>query len=733
MTIELKHPFKDKCPNIDGLLKRDDGTIINGIESLCSHIKKEAEKYSTIIEPEKYKGDALELFVEYLIKVDGADNRIGIYDYRLLTDDGDEDCGVDGHGRGDNQNPATVQVKFRRGDYVLKANEDHLSNFLTSSWSDYGVPIEDTKNMLIITTGLKVDEISREKMLKNKVRVLNRDALRSMCDNRDEFWIRFYESVNKSRVKTEMVKPYELREHQSEASEAVVNDNNSKGKVVLPTGCGKTIIEAEVIRKKIIECQAKNIVPVIKVNASRILLCFQLFEEIFKYLNSYGISAKYVNFNSGSADDRFYITELRKLNMIYREITSTTSAKAVKEEFDKSQKEGIPLIIVSTYHSSERFADSGIVPDITIHDEAHNLVSREFSKAAVLPSKADFYFTATEKVTDSCEDLGMNNEAIFDKMIYTKSAKEMIEKGEMVTPRIHIIKAKNGGKVDVEKTEADYSTLFNSITNAFFAHDKQIKEDSYDNSRIGAKILVVCRGQQDLIEMVKTQVFKDFRILYPDIHIFALSSEFGLLNDDQHFKAPVTNSKKFKFLKKLKELKDGDRCIVFHVDMIGEGVDIPGITGVMPFRNCELSKFVQNIGRAARLHRDDRRRFYAKEIKPIDVKKYIKPYSWIIIPTFLSNSDGFADRFRGIITKLRDEYGVTKENVMISNDNGLSEDEDIDVDNEIDKKKKHSKSGVDGFVNEFEEMTCLEKIIFDDRVEQRKNELLKQFEDIVKS
>lgn len=730
--IELTHPFKDKCPDVDGLLKKSDGTIVNSIESFCSHIKREAEKYTTIIDSEKYKGDALELFVEYLIKVDGADNRIGIYDYKLLTDDGDEDCGVDGHGLGDNKNPATVQVKYRRGDYVLTANLDHLSNFLTASWFDYAVSIEDNKNMLIITTGLKVDEQSREKMLKNKVRVLNRDALREMCDNRPEFWTRFYESVTKSRVQKQIIKPYELREHQSEATVAISKDENSKGKVVLPTGCGKTIIEADVIKSKIIECQAKGIVPVIKINASRILLCFQLFEEVFRYLNSYGIVAKYINFNSGNADDRYYVAELRKMNMVYREITSTTSAKSAKTEYDKAQVEKIPLIIFSTYHSSERFADSGIIPDLTIHDEAHNLVSREFSRCAVLPSKADFYFTATEKITDGNEGLGMNNEGIFDKMIYSRSAKEMIEKGEMVTPRIHIIRANNNAKIDVEKVDADYSTLFNSITTAFFAHDKQIKEDSYDNGKIGAKILVVCRGQQDLMEMVKTQSFKDFRILYPDVHVFALSSEFGLLNDDVHFKAPVTNSKKFKFLKKLKELKDSDRCIVFHVDMIGEGIDVPGITGVMPFRNCELSKFVQNIGRAARLHRDDRRRFYAGEITPKETKKYIKPYSWIIIPTFLTNSEGFADRFKGIIGRLRDEYGITKESVLISNDRGLSIDDDIDKDNDVDKNRKHTKSGIDGFVNEFEGMSCLEKIIFDDKTEQRKNEIVGELENLIK-
>jgi hypothetical protein len=82
------------------------------------------------------------------------------------------------------------------------------------------------------------------------------------------------------------------------------------------------------------------------------------------------------------------------------------------------------------------------------------------------------------------------------------------------------------------------------------------------------------------------------------------------------------------------------------------------------------------------------------------------------LPTFLINSEGFADRFKSIIWKLRGEYGIVRENVLISNDNGLSDDAEIDVDNDIDKKKKHTKSGIEEFVHEFEDMSLVEKIIW---------------------
>jgi superfamily II DNA/RNA helicase len=222
----------------------------------------------------------------------------------------------------------------------------------------------------------------------------------------------------------------------------------------------------------------------------------------------------------------------------------------------------------------------------------------------------------------------------------------------------------------------------------------------------------VCRGQQDLKEMFKTKEYELFKELRPDVHIFALSSDFGMVNDGKFIPKPVTNIKKYDMLKKLKELRSDEEALIFHVDMIGEGIDVPGITGVIPFRNCEMSKFIQNIGRAARLHPYDRKRFYEGEINPGIIEKYVKPYSWIILPTFLINSEGFADRFKSIIWKLRGEYGINKETVLINNDKGFSDEEVIDVDNGIEKKKKHTKSGIEGFNHEFEDMSLVEKIIW---------------------
>lgn len=712
--IKLVHTFKDVLPDVDEFFQAETETgVICSINSFTNRVNDLAEKYNLNIDPNIFKGHSLELLSEYLIKSSATDNRIGIYNYTPIQED---DYGVDGEGLGENGNPATVQVKFRKGDYVLTANEDHLTNFVLRSYTTHGVRMEDKKNMLIVTTALKVDERVVDNMLNNAVRVLHREALRQMLDNRPEWWLRFWESVKASRIgKKESLPKIELRQHQLEAVELGLYCGLKNGKIILPTGTGKTLIEADIILNTITEKIKSGKVPVIKVNSSRILLCFQLFNDIFKYLNSYGIIARYVNYNSGRPGERTYITEMRKKGGICREIISTTSFKEVQEVYEKCLQEKMPLVVFSTYHSSVKFSLSKIVPDLTIHDEAHNLVSNEFCNAAKLESGRDIFFTATEKVNEC--GIGMNNEEVFGPIIYSKSPREMIEAGEMVPPRVHVVRAKKGLVVNLNKLDRDYDALFMSISDAFFKHQIKLNETSYDSTKLGGKVLVVCRGQKDLLEMFETNIFKKFRETYPDIHIFALSSEFGLYNDEEYDNPPVSYAKKSKFLDKVRNLGLDEKAIIFHVDMIGEGIDVPGITGVMPFRNSELVKFIQNIGRASRLHVEDREKIYSGKITVEDRKKWIKPYSWVIIPTFLENSEGFSDRLREIINQLRNDYGyIPRQDTFIDNVRGLDEDEPIDTVNERDKNRPNTDSGLDEFDHEYETIT--EKIIFEDGLNQ---------------
>ena len=186
MEIKLTHRFLKQAHDISGLLKD-----CNKISTFCTRLEKQSTLFPDRYDPEKYKGDGLELFTEALIKLSPIDNRIGITNYSVTEG---TDVGVDGRGIGANGKPATVQVKYRGyGKTMLTANNDHLSNFVSASMIHEGVDPKDDNNMLIITTAEGLHFFTDQEMFKGKVRCLGREQLRILIDNNPMFWDKFRE------------------------------------------------------------------------------------------------------------------------------------------------------------------------------------------------------------------------------------------------------------------------------------------------------------------------------------------------------------------------------------------------------------------------------------------------------------------------------------------------------------------------------------------------------------
>lgn len=89
-----------------------------------------------------------------------------------------------------NGKPATVQAKYRQANHVLTHEKDNLVSFLGQSYKDerFKVDINDTQNMLLITSGQDVHYKTKENMLWSSVRILNREKLRALLDNNITFW-----------------------------------------------------------------------------------------------------------------------------------------------------------------------------------------------------------------------------------------------------------------------------------------------------------------------------------------------------------------------------------------------------------------------------------------------------------------------------------------------------------------------------------------------------------------
>ena len=196
MNIKLIHPFiVDSRADWTKLL-----SDVNNLQKFENRIKKYASSETEYLtEDEKgnkirtFIGDAWEVFVEMLLKSHPFDRRIGISHYCPMHPlFGNEDHGVDGKGIGTNGRIATVQAKFRsKPNYRLTANQDHLSNFLSSSIIEHKVDLNDTENIVIITNCEGLHYHTDEKMLYGKVKCLGRDAVRQFVDNNIPFWDEF--------------------------------------------------------------------------------------------------------------------------------------------------------------------------------------------------------------------------------------------------------------------------------------------------------------------------------------------------------------------------------------------------------------------------------------------------------------------------------------------------------------------------------------------------------------
>jgi len=693
----LTHPFKDTINVADFRVDKNGQPIIT-IDKFCSHVRWQAGQLAAGLvdsgvsqdaaegSANKYKGDALEILVEYMMLTMGETSMLSVWDYKPMPSSCD--YGIDGYGKGANGKTATVQVKNYIPTPEFMLTDRVLGTFLASSSLGFtidgetlAVDQDDTKNMLVVTTGLGF-HYGFEARYGNKVRCVNRENLKAMLDNQHEWWNRFYDSIHGSQIKRKAAtKKKELRRHQRDAVAAADGFTGDRGQIICPTGTGKTLIEAAVVA----ELLKSNPTAHIQFNSPRISLCFQLANDVANYLTEQGINNfVLLNFNSGKNDEAPIIEMVKQSGGIYNGMKFTTNHRDVVDQLALARSKNAPLIVFSTYHSAENLSDSGEVPDLMLHDEAHNLVNNLFSRVVDIPATQHLFFTATPINTASSDGLGMNNVAKFGPRIFEVSARKMILRGEMVPPHLLAILPAKNAVYDALKVEDDSEAMIRATLFAFEEHERILQEASYNPSLIGGKMLVALKGQDDLFAIQKSKVLRDFLLANPDVHVGGMASDFGVWWDDDWNSGPQTPSKREFALNRLREAGVAERVLFFHVDMIGEGINVPGLTGVMPFREMNEGKLCQLIGRAARLHPFDRERLYNGEIAsddnpytrnsepiPEDVNLWVKPFCLIVIPDYFNNSFDWEARIRNVIDTLRRGYDFSFIHHVHESYNGL--------------------------------------------------------------
>ena len=158
------------------------------ISTLINKFKKESlewEKYGYSEKDGKDKmiGDLFEIFAEVFFKILGASNNIGVYDYQIEIDD----YGVDGFGKGIDDKPCAIQVKFR-SDINTELTQEDLNQFGYQAIVKHGVDKDTNTNLIVLTTAGGMHWLTDSKVFLGKIRTINREQLRTLVDGNFPFW-----------------------------------------------------------------------------------------------------------------------------------------------------------------------------------------------------------------------------------------------------------------------------------------------------------------------------------------------------------------------------------------------------------------------------------------------------------------------------------------------------------------------------------------------------------------
>jgi len=443
----------------------------------------------------------------------------------------------------------------------------------------------------------------------------------------------------------------ELRQYQIDSVHASLS--SAKGIICLPTGSGKTAVQSAML----LEDQKNNSGhKVYMVLAPRIVLSYQLLKEYFIDFNNSGVKFWYAGLHSGGSVDIKEFEQARDGDLDFQDILVTTSSVSLRDEMEKAKQQDLPIIIFGTYHSADRaiMAMDGIPFDTVICDEAHYLVSDQFEslvKLGGIISERIIFFTATMQTTSSENGKGMNNRERFGEVLLEKIPREMIEEGYMVRPRMHIIRFDQ----DLDKKEL----IENSgkiVAEAFSQHE-------YITRRTG-KIFITCTGTPMIQSIIASSEIRNLK-RRRGVSVYAVASDPEVGNQIDGVKY-----NRQEFLRRLKEDgKDiGKEMIILHIDILTEGIDVPGITGILPFRSLKKSKFIQTLGRASRMSTDDLDSFEDGEYTHKDLDQMLKPYAWIMIPDI--EGEDSAEDIRDLVSELRTYTFDPREDIFISNEKG---------------------------------------------------------------
>ena len=347
----------------------------------------------------------------------------------------------------------------------------------------------------------------------------------------------------------------QLRPHQIDALDSM--SNTPKGKVIIPTGGGKTMCMIEDAKRVF---SANSLPKTIVVVAPRILLAHQLCEEFLQF-----IDAEVIHVHSGAT----------KYN-------STTKTDELEYWYNNSTNN---LLIFTTYHSLHRVSESlDIEVDTIYFDEAHNSVQKNFIEAVEhlsIYAKRSYFFTATPKHSLSPFKIGMNDTDIFGDVICNVPAPQLVEQGYILPPKVEVYK-RDLMKKDEIYAEVESDNMLEAIDN--------LEKD---------KVLICAKSTKQITQLVSQSDFC-IELLNRGYSWMYITSKTGAVINGKKVSRDV-------FFKTLNTWgADNTKFVVLHHSILSEGINVNGLEAVLFMRSMDYIGISQTIGRVIRTGNADK-------------------------------------------------------------------------------------------------------------------------------
>ena len=539
------------------------------VERVCEFAKKnDRSGYPQ----KKILGDAFEHLIQCAIELRAHDTiKVNCRDVGVVADN---EPGVDLIGNTHDGNPHAHQCKFSATtSRQLSMTTDRISRF-PSACHKYGPNV----SMTLWTTAKRISP-QAEKDFGASVNVFGYKQICDLLDGDEYFWETLYaKSLGATpkprigRLDNQHENPIKPHDYQEEALLAFQNkmkaDGTQKGRFVYPTGSGKTLIESLILNYQIDRIKKPSVHVVV---APRIALVNQLMREFRTYI---GDKYRHIGFHTGDSEVEGDILDD---GWMRRKQKNTVDTCEVKFELKRARQENKHMVIFSTYHSLWKIVDSGIRFETMIADESQYCISRNyFVQIQKIRAKAKLYFTATER-HNSIGERSNDNKRVFGKVLGSQTIKELVKRKILTEPRLHLMYGKKK-KVNLDSLVAE-------------AEHISTEQREMVNSKLPSKTLFACKKARN-VETIIDHMNK-LKNAVPDHTIFTIIS-------NPKYRAMVDGMRvsRNEFMKQL------DQCtgnaIIFHYDILSEGIDIDGITGVAILRNMGQAKMLQTIGRCLR-------------------------------------------------------------------------------------------------------------------------------------